>query len=295
MQSNRIFFRKWLSWRAALVALAVFSALTLATRPAAAFTFTPEKVLTDAINDTGTDPNCEQPLGPTQPGFSGWNIDELGLWYDRPNDRLYVGVSMANDVIAGDVEDNGDPGTTDPCLLNQGGIDFADLDSAEAIDVVFDLDNNTNYDIIVGNAFPNNINTTIVATYTGGPGSNVPLAPGFLYGAPVTATVNVVNNPSASAKDYEFSIDNFSALMGLTPSDALSFCVASIAGSIDAGFGEDGAPNVGCYPVLFTPPLAVSLRQATATGSGSWALGAAAGVLALAGVAVWRSRRATGR
>lgn len=292
MQYRKWFTGDWTNW---LVALMLLGTLMLAAQPVAAFTFTPEKLLTDEINDTGTDPNCHVPLGPTTPGFSGWNIDEIGMWYDRPNDRLYVGVSMADDVIAGDVEDNGDPGTTDPCLLGQGGIDFANLDNAEAIDVVFDLNNDTNYDIIVGNAFPNDINAITVATYAGPPGTQLPIAPGFLYGAAVPGAVaNIVNNPSAGAPDYEFSINNFSVLMGLTPSDALTFCAASISGSIDAGFGEDGAPNLGCYSVTFTPPLAVTLRQATATSNQSWALGAAAGVLALAGVMIWRSRRALG-
>jgi hypothetical protein len=227
-----------------ILALATVLMLALAGVAMAYTSFMPQRTSTDTTGDGGIDKHClpegaEGALLPYGPGESGWDIDEVGLAYDRANDKLFVGISAYNGIIVGDVDGNGDPGGTHACLAAAGGADLANLGSAESVDFIIDAGTDGIYDYIVGTPFGLDITGFTVAEFVG---YQPPLSfPGNGYGDPA-GTGSVTNNPTTtSAPDFEFVIESFSGLLGLTPGDTLDFCFVARAGSLstDAGFGED--------------------------------------------------------
>lgn len=219
------------------------------------YTFTEQITVTDGIGDVGVPDECKPtgtPGGPADDGMTGWDIDETAFTYDRENDTLYVGVSMANGVIAGDPDNNGNASNAHSCLSGLGGVDIANLGGTEGIDVIFDTNLDGSYDYIAGMAQGTDITALQVATYNGNATPTTDI--GLGYNAAVGGVSAILpNNPNGTAPDFEYQITGFSGLFaGLGNGDTLSFCFISRAGSLaDAGFGEDILPEAGCEEVTF--------------------------------------------
>jgi hypothetical protein len=214
--------------------------------------FTEQITVPDEIGDVGVPDVCD----PNDLNQTGWDIDEVAFTYDRENDTLYVGISMANDVIAGDPENNGNPSTTDSCLTGpgQGGTDMPNLGGTEGIDVIFDTDLDGDYDYIAGvdnSADPSDITSLSFALYNGAgadavPGEPQDENPGSGYnGGEVLVEYN---NPHAGGPDLEYQIPDFAdEVIGNGGNlEPISFCFVARAGSgADAGIGEDVLPEIG--------------------------------------------------
>jgi hypothetical protein len=169
-------------------------------------------------------------------GGTGWDMAGISLFYDRLNDRMHIGIDFAS--IAGDADNDGDPGSTDPCLLSQGGIDSADLAGTESINVMFDTNLDGLRDVIVGVSGFDIVAGFKIAVYV------EPNIPPFAYGPVLPNPVALFASPSAAAPDWEFTIDDFSTLPGLGAPDPVNgtvkFAISAFAGSFqDDGFGED--------------------------------------------------------
>lgn len=88
---------------------------------------------------------------------SGFDIEQLCLVYDLPDNTLYIGVKTFDDgggdpIIFGDTDGDGDPGGTSAALAALGGEDWAKLSEEEFFSFIFNLDNDgaTPPDFIAG-------------------------------------------------------------------------------------------------------------------------------------------------
>lgn len=191
------------------------------------------------------DPNGDVGLPPACPGVtsSGWDLSGVYWYYDRTTDTLHIGLDSVG--ILGDVDGNGDPASTDPCILMQGGIDFADFAGTEAVVVVFDLDRDGINDFAAGVDANSTIGQFGVSRMN--LGDPIPFAVSF--GAPRPGLiVTPASNTSAASPDFEFSIGPVASMyaeMGLpfTPNadpGALIFNYQVFCGGfLDDGIGED--------------------------------------------------------
>ncbi|MGA9350608.1 MAG: hypothetical protein WBW48_17645 [Anaerolineae bacterium] len=255
-----------------------------------AFSFTPDIIVLDSADNPGH-PGCVGVTMPALTGYNGWDIDQVGLHYDSGTDTLYVGISMWNNVIAGDVDNNGNPGTKNPCLGSFPAQDYANLGGpagqGEAIDFVFDPDNDGTYEYIAGVSYSTVITGFAVANYTG---IQPPLSdPGAGYGA-AAGTGSVTNNPSTANPDFEFIINNFSSLR--TPGsgeEMLDFNFVVRAGSrVDAGTGED-ILKFDWNPTAVTLSSFAAKSSAGGSASPLW-LGLAGLTVLAAGSLFWAKR-----
>jgi len=171
---------------------------------------------------------------------SGNDLKDVRFLYDGTD--LYVGFNTFT--IAGDVDDDGDGGTTASWLSGLGGTDSADFGGTESFALMIDLDENGSIDVIAGVSSVTDLSGFSVSEFTGSP-----FVPGFAFGTPLPGhTGSVFASPTASAPDIEFSITGFSSLaatLGLSDT-ADSFAMTAFVGSFDdASIGEDFLPGVG--------------------------------------------------
>jgi hypothetical protein len=212
--------------------------------------------ITDSIHEN--DPvHIAQPSWMTQSGLvSGWNIKDVALYYNASTDTMYVGVNTYG--VAGNVDGNGTPGSPDPRLTAAGGTDPANFGGDKAMVVGFAP--------LTGTYNPSNLPTPVivagvsgdkatqtgpgldgfnVANYVGGttPGT-INLLTGF--GQTLTAGMgNLAFDPSLAHPGFEFTITNFSKLLGANPSNGL--VVMTQDGSVDSIItGKDEL--VGTFP-----------------------------------------------
>ncbi len=199
-----------------------------------------------------------QPAWMTSAGLvSGWNIQDVRLDYNAKTDTLYVGVNTFG--IAGNVDGNGTPGTPNPQLTAAGGSDPANWnapgsDKSMALGfapaTLTSTPNNPPSPVIVA-GIPGNkaqagtgLDGFTVAKYapTGGSGStNFDLVTSF--GSTLTAGMgNLAFQPSALTPGFEFTITNFSKLLGSNPANG--FYVSAQDGSINSVVtGKDYVPS----------------------------------------------------
>jgi hypothetical protein len=218
-------------------ALAAAAALLLSS-PCARADVTPPSggtVLADLVYQTGPQSIAMAPWM-TQ---TGWDIREIVFTYYAKTDTLDVDVRTAG--IAGDADGLGIPGGNDPQLTAAGGVNPANIGGRGSISVAF-ISANANHSFgspvaIAGvpeykpaNA-PND--GFQIAQYTGGASLQ------GSYGAPITTSVGtLLYSPSAAHPDFEFTIQNFSKLLGLNIANGFYF--SAYAGSPDdAVVGED--------------------------------------------------------
>jgi hypothetical protein len=212
--------------------------------------------ITDAIHED--DPvHIAQPSWMTDSGLvSGWNIKDVALYYNAATDTMYVGVNTYG--VAGNVDGNGTPGVPDPRLTAAGGTDPANFGGDKAMVVGFAP--------LTGTYNPSNLPAPVivagvsgdkpaqtgpgldgfnVAKYTGGttPGT-INLLTGF--GPTLTAGMgNLAFDPSLAHPGFEFTITNFSKLLGANPANGL--VVMTQDGSVNSIItGKDEL--VGTFP-----------------------------------------------
>ena len=103
---------------------------------------------TDATVVTVADPGGLDVGVPTAGGsaVSGNDIEYAALDYDPATDTLSVGIATYG--VAGDVDGDGDGGTTSSWLSGLGGTDVADFGGTESFAVAFDLDEDGTLDVI---------------------------------------------------------------------------------------------------------------------------------------------------
>jgi hypothetical protein len=188
--------------------------------------------ITDSIHENNPI-HIAQPDWMTSSGLiSGWNIKDVALYYNSSTDTMYVGVNTYG--VAGNVDGNGTPGTPDQRLTQQGGTDPANFGGDKAMAVGFapltGTYNPANLPAPVFVAGISGVKATQtgpgldgfnVAKYAGGttPGT-MSLVTGF--GKTLTAGMgNLAFDPSAAHPGFEFTITNFSKLLGASPSNGL--------------------------------------------------------------------------
>jgi len=209
-------------------------------------------------------PHSTVPDHIAQPGWmtasglvSGWNIKDVRLDYNAQTDTLYVGVNTFG--VAGNVDGNGTPGTPDARLTAAGGSDPANwnaLGSDKSMALGFapatltSTPNNPPSPVVVA-GIPGNkamagtgLDGFNVASYapTGGAGSpNYDLVNSF--GKTLTAGMgNLAFQPGAQNPGFEFTITNFSKLLGANPANG--FYVSAQDGSINSVVtGKDYVPS----------------------------------------------------
>ncbi len=199
-----------------------------------------------------------QPAWMTSAGLvSGWNIQDIRLDYNAQTDTLYVGVNTFG--IAGNVDGNGTPGSPSSQLTAAGGSDPANWnapgsDKSMALGfapaALTSTPNNPPTPVIVA-GIPGNkaqagtgLDGFTVAKYApmGGSGSpNYDLVASF--GSTLTAGMgNLAFQPSAQTPGFEFTISNFSKLLGANPANG--FYVSAQDGSINSVItGKDYVPS----------------------------------------------------
>jgi hypothetical protein len=240
------------------------------------------EIITDSIHEN--DPiHIAQPAWMTSAGLvSGWNIKDVALEYNAATDTMYVGVQTYG--VAGNVDGNGTPGSPLPQLTAAGGTDPANFGGDKALAVAFAP--------LTGTYNPTNLPTPVlvagvsgdkatqsgpgldgfnVAKYTGGttPGT-INLLTGF--GQTLTAGMgNLAFDPSSAHPGFEFTITNFSKLLGANPANGL--VVMTQDGSVDSIVtGKDEI--VGTYPTdqaqTIPEPTTVLIWAGLAAGGMAW-------------------------
>jgi|GEM_PF-2039570 len=200
-------------------------------------------VITDNRHAITTNRNLKNDVAthPAIPDTSGWNFRDVRFRYDPIGDTMFVGINFWN--IAGDADNDGDPGRTSPAAAIAGGLDMPNLSGTEAIAIGIDANLNGKVDLLAGvpaNKPPGAVDPAFTVAYPlsiaqlnqmGGQ-----LGIENMFGE--TATLHLgelAYNPSAEHPDFAFSIANFSQIPGLTQTDdAFRFHFRAYAGT-----GED--------------------------------------------------------
>jgi hypothetical protein len=291
-----------LSKKCGLIIMAVILVVVMASLAYAQAT---SKIYPDGLyaDNDGHD-DCTSSAGT---GYNGWDIDEVELSYDSGTDILHVRISMWNGVIAGDIDNNGNPGTAEICFTGDGWTDDPNLGGpagfGEAIDFIIDLDLDNTYDYIAGVS-----NSTYIGDPSGGfavvnydtsdpvfcPPTPV-LPPGTCYGTTAWAGGgSVTNNPGVTDPtnpDFEFDINQFSVMLGetvrLDPKPNFSFVVRT--GKLEDGTGEDYFQLPG-EPTVVTLSSLTARSSAGGSVSGLW-LGLVGLTVLAAGGSLWIRRQ----
>jgi hypothetical protein len=240
------------------------------------------EIITDSIHQN--DPShLAQPSWMTAAGLvSGWNIKNVALDYNAATDTMYVGVRTYG--VAGNVDGNGTPGTPDPRLTAAGGTDPANFGGDKALAVAFaPLTGTFNPSkpptpVIVAGISGDKATQTgpgldgfNVTKYAGGttPGT-VNLLTGF--GKTLTAGLgNLAFDPSSAHPGFEFTITNFSKILGANPAKGL--VVLTQDGSVNSVVtGKDQL--VGTYPTneaqTIPEPTTFLVWAGLAAGAMAW-------------------------
>ncbi|HEY5814403.1 MAG TPA: hypothetical protein VIT23_17320, partial [Terrimicrobiaceae bacterium] len=167
--------------------------------------------------------------------------------YDSNTNSLAVGINFFG--IAGDADGNGDPSNTSGALSSSGGTDQPNLSGGEAIQIAFDWNADSTFDIIAGIPLFQSAANFSVAPFVNPqplPADNTHFGPALVGLSPFAGAVN------ASAPDFEFLIPNVSSLAGFNPA---GFSFQAFAGSnIDDGIGEDILSGTVQLPAVASVP-----------------------------------------
>lgn len=197
------------------------------------------------MGETFPDPGGSGPGGdvPTGAGLepSGSDFVSLRLYYDERLDILYVGAETYG--IAGDADGDQDPDGTSAALAAAGGTDHPQFESDESFLFVLDIDSDSTPDYIAGTPMGGGLSSFRIATYK--PGMPLSLAM-FAFDEPVESSAAVLSRvPDANGPHLEFTITNFSRLLGSTfGTEAIRFW-AYLGSLSDGPVGEDTLPDNG--------------------------------------------------
>lgn len=185
---------------------------------------------------------------------TGFDIEKACFFYDGEEDRLFIGVKAHNGAVFGDADGDGDPGESS----NPDVVDFADMASTESLVFSFDLDT----DSLSANFDVSTVDFLIGVSKTGAlaqlgvyhPNDDYdPFDPGSGFGTLLNADVVLFASPSATVKDLEFFVADFSIFASAFDDAADEPVVQIFAGSAAAaGIGFDYLPLAGVgqrYPL----------------------------------------------
>jgi len=183
-------------------------------------------------------------------GPAGFDIEDVRFYYDRDTDILYVGINTY--VIAGDADNDGDPGGTSPALEERDGNDAASFGGTESFGLVLDTGGDGEADVILGVGCFHDIVSFGAYSFFG-----ILEVPFCSFGSPLPAQSGITTDPNASAPDLEFTVPSFSGLPGL-PHDPrthpFTLGVCAFLGSLeDADIGEDYVPSQGALQNIRFP------------------------------------------
>ncbi len=247
----------------------------------------------DIIQHSNSPVHIAQPTWMTNSGLvSGWNINNIAVGYNPQTDTLYVGVKTFG--VAGNVDGNGTPGTPDPRLTAAGGSDPANFGGDKSMAIGIAPLNSGNFNasgppaptIVAG--IPGNkaqagsgLDGFTVAQYantSNSLGPNYDLVTSFGKAIAAAAGSSLAFDPSSQHPGFEFTIANFSKVLGYNPLNG--FVISTQDGSVNSVVtGKDYVPS---SHVTF---LAAETPEPTTWMA--WIL--------LAGGAGWKSRRALAR
>lgn len=170
---------------------------------------------------------------------SGYDIDEVRISYHRASDTLFVGIATFG--IAGDIDGDGDPSSTDERLAELGGVDAPDFGQPESFAVMIDVNENGIPEIIAGIPYSANVDGFRVAEFVGG--LDGAFAPGAAFGAPYVDGGTLFASPTIGRPHLEFTIESFSEKMRVDSDLSRRFGVAVYMGSAADVVGEDFLPG----------------------------------------------------
>jgi hypothetical protein len=201
--------------------------------------------LSEDLNST----HIAQPTWMTANGLvSGWNFHNIGVSYNPQNDTLYVGINTWG--IAGNVDGNGTPGKPNPQLTAAGGTDPANFGGDKSMAIGITPLNGTQPTIVAG--IPGNkaqagtgldgfTVATRIASGTSPGSTNYDLVNSFGQAIAAAAGSNLAFDPSAQHPGFEFTITNFSKILGYNP--LLGFSLSAQDGSVNSVVtGKDYVP-----------------------------------------------------
>jgi hypothetical protein len=205
-----------------------------------------------------------QPQWMTQSGLvSGWNIHDLRLNYNAATDTMYVGVNTYG--VAGNVDGNGTPGNPDPRLTAAFGADPANFGGDKGMAVgfapltgTFNPQNPPAPVIVAGvpgdkSQVGPGLDGFSVASWTPKPNQNGPTYDLVTSFGPTIASGmgNLAFDPSLQHPGFEFTIANFSKLLGANPQNG--FVVSAQDGSV--------ASVVTGKAYLFSTPVVLPAQE----------------------------------
>jgi hypothetical protein len=187
-------------------------------------------IVTDSLHDTDAQ-HVAQPSWMTSAGLtSGFNIKDVALYYNAQTDTMYVGVQTYG---VADSVDGTNPGSTDTLLASHGISNPAGMGDGKGMAVAFAPLTGT-YNalslpapvIVAGVSSVTSQRGTgldgfTVTNYAGGtsPGT-IDLLSGFGQTLP-SGMGSLAFDPSSAHPGFEFTITNFSKLLGANPENGL--------------------------------------------------------------------------
>jgi hypothetical protein len=198
--------------------------------------------LSEDLNPT----HIAQPTWMTSSGLvSGWNFHNIAVSYNPQNDTLYVGINAWG--IAGNVDGNGTPGKPSPQLTAAGGTDPANFGGDKSMAIGITPLNGTQPTIVAG--IPGNkaqagtgLDGFTVASRIPTSTTNHDLVSSFGQSIAAAAGSNLAFDPSAQHPGFEFTIANFSKVLGYNPLNG--FSISAQDGSVNSVVtGKDYIPS----------------------------------------------------
>jgi hypothetical protein len=179
----------------------------------------------DPVGDVG------MPLYAPDGAVSGWEIERTVFFLDMETGVLQVGLDAYG--IAGDADGNGLDGNSAQWLLDNGGVDYADLMNSESMGIAFDFDQDGDYDYIAGVSAFNSDH--MVCEFSG-----FPALPFMAFGTEAAMYEgDYFYNGLAGSPDYELTLANVDQLL-VWDGDFTCFDFLAFGGSFeDDGVGEE--------------------------------------------------------
>jgi hypothetical protein len=215
---------------------------------------------------------------------SGWAIQNVWTYYDAGTDTLQVGIqtfknSQGQTAIFGDSDGNGNPGTADARTTAAGGIDPAGFGNGKSFAVAFSAANPNSGgtpSLIAGIPLDKSNLGTGIDGFTISQFKNVNGGLNSKFGASYGDTAGTLAyDPSAAHPEAEFTINNFSKLSGIDPTQGIWMSTYAgsgtdvIAGEVSTGWikvpafaAETPEPATWlAWSVIITGGAAMRLRR----------------------------------